>query len=76
MGVKGNTKFPGLTSYYDHAETYMMDGNSSSYQKPKDWKNNLASGNPKFCDHDFASKYVQNDTLYIKCVVEKSSREE
>ena len=58
----------------DIVDTFQPDPLSSSFKKPKS-DMNIASGCPRFISHDNLEKggYIVDDTIFIKCVVDRSS---
>lgn len=58
----------------DIVDTFQPDPMSSSFKKPKS-DMNIASGCPRFISHDNLKSggYIVDDTIFIKCVVDRSS---
>ena len=58
----------------DVVDTFQPDPMSSSFKKPKS-DMNIASGCPRFISHDNLKSggYIVDDTIFIKCVVDRSS---
>ena len=58
----------------DIVDTFQPDPMSSSFKKPKS-DMNIASGCPRFISHDNLKSggYIVEDTIFIKCVVDRST---